>query len=363
MAQPAVPHERAVPRTARTDHRRGALAPRCRHQRHLPRLVLAGGSQPDARVDIPTYDIFGQNDLQFYFDARPLHRGDCVAVPNDLRMSIDPDSTIDLSRGYRFTAMPNLAYFVNSGFPFTRYADLSETAVVVPDRPSSVEVSAFLNLMGRIGALTGYPVVRVQVVRPDATSAVADRDLLIIGTLPRLQGTADLFRNSPVRMSGNRLTIAVPGTLDSVRRIFGDRTDVDRQRVATTLSAGLTEGTAALIGSESPLRSGRSMVAVVAAAPQGLDGVVTTFRDSTQAPLIQGDLALLSGGRVTSYRVGDTYTAGNLPFWIWPSWILRDQPFGIVIVMIIGCFFCGLALYWAMRRRADGRLSQSSLRS
>ena len=30
---------------------------------------------------------------------QPLHRGDCVAIPSDLRMSVDPESTIDLSRG------------------------------------------------------------------------------------------------------------------------------------------------------------------------------------------------------------------------------------------------------------------------
>ena len=379
MAQPRVPDERAIPRTARPRHRRrrrlasmsASTASISTRSRWHPWSAATAGfrglldfgvSQADAHVDIPTYDIFGNNDLQFYFDARPLHRGDCVAIPNDLRMSIDPDSTVDLSRGYRFTPMPNLAFFVNSGFPFTVYADLSQTAVIIPDRPSTVEVSAFLNLMGRIGALTGFPVVRMLVVRPDGVAAVADRDLLMIGTMQRLQGAAELFRNAPVRMDGSRLNVALSGPLDSVRRIFGDRADVDRERATTTLSAGLTEGTAALIGSESPLKSGRSMVAIVAAAPQGLEGVITTFRDSEQAPLIQGDLALLTGGRVTSYRVGSVYTVGTLPFWLWPSWALRDQPFSIVIVMLVGCFLLGLALYWAMRRRASGRLSQTSVR-
>lgn len=111
-------------------------------------------------------------------------------------------------------------------------------------------------------------------------------------------------------------------------------------------------------GVESPLHSGRSVVAILAASPQGLERVVNTFRDTKQAPLIQGDNAILSGDHVTSYRVGDTYTVGTLPFWIWPSWALRDQPYGSVVVMLGGCLLVGFALYWAMRRRASARMKQ-----
>jgi cellulose synthase (UDP-forming) len=335
-----------------------SLAPSERRDSWFSRLLDFGVSQPDARVDVPAYDIFGNNDLQFYFDARPLHRGECVAIPSDLRMSVDPDSTIDLSRGYRFASMPNLAYFVNSGFPFTRMADLSETAVVVPDRPTSVETSAFLNLMGRLGSLTGFPVIRMAVTRPDGVNSYPDRDLLLIGTIPRMQGAAELLRNAPVRMSGNRLTTELPSTLDSVRRIFGDNTDNERQKLSTQISAGISETTAFMEGVESPLHSGRSVVAILAASPQGLERVVSTFRDTVQAPLIQGDNAILSGDHVTSYRVGDAYTVGTLPFWIWPSWALRDQPYGSVAVMLAGCLLVGFALYWALRRRGNARIKQ-----
>ena len=333
-----------------------SLAPNDQRDSWLARLT-SFGSRPDARVTVPTYDVFGFNDLQFYFDARPLHRGDCVAIPNDLRMSVDPDSTIDLSRGHRFAEMPNLAYFVNSGFPFTRMADLSQTAVVLPDKPSAVEVSAFLDMMGRFGDLTGYPVIRVAVVRPGEANTVATRDLLLMGTVGRFGGVDDLMRNAPLRLSGNQLTVTVPSGLDSVRRIFGDRYSVDRSRAAATLSAGVTEDMSALVGSESPLGSGRSMVAILAAAPQALEEAVATFRDSALAPLIQGDMSVLSGGRVTSYRVGAPYTVGTLPFWLYPSYLLRDQPYGIVAVMLVGALLIGLAMFWTMRRRASTRLA------
>ncbi len=79
------------------------------------------------------------------------------------------------------------------------------------------------------------------------------------------------------------------------------------------------------------------------------------MRDPGQTPLIQGDLALFDGSRVTSYRVGSEYTVGALPFWLYPSWLLRDQPLGIVGVMVVGCLLVAVFYFFALRRRAVRR--------
>jgi len=320
-------------------------------------------SRPQTVVSVPVYDVFGQNDLQFYFDMRPLARGSCVAVPNDLHTSIDPASTIDLSSAYRIAHMPNLAYFVSAGFPFTKYADLSHTAVVLSDHPSGIETSAFLNLMGRIGSITDYPVIGMVVVRPGAVTSVADRDLLVIGTLSGNDGIGALLSTAPVHMEGGRLAVTLPGPLTSVWRLFGDRTEADRTRAAATLAAGLTDGWAALIGAESPQRSGRSLVALVAGSPQALDALIGDLHNSEQMPLIQGDLTLYTGGRPSSYRVGETYTVGTVPFWLWPSWYFVNQPFYIGLLVLFGCILVGFPLYWLVRRRADRRSPRERLRA
>jgi cellulose synthase (UDP-forming) len=59
---------------------------------------------------------------------------------------------------------------------------------------------------------------------------------------------------------------------------------------------------------------------------------------------------------VSSFRIGPSYTVGWIPLWIWPSYLLRDQPFTIVLVMILGCVILTLALHLTLRRRAMGRL-------
>ena len=107
-----------------------------------------------------------------------------------------------------------------------------------------------------------------------------------------------------------------------------------------------------MVGVQSPLNSGRSVVALLGGSPDAVAAMVTTLRDPDQAPLIQGDLGLMSGGRFTSYRVGAQYTVGRLPFWLYPSWLLRDQPLGVVGVMVIGSVLVAIFYFFALRRRA-----------
>src|SRR5271165_1297672 len=329
-------------------------------------IARAVGIDPDIQdhgVDIPPYAVFGMNELRLAFDARPLHRGDCVGIPGDIHMSVDPDSTIDLSGAYRFTLLPNLAFLVNSGFPFTRMADLSETGVIMPDRPSPLEISAFLGLMGMIGSLTDYPVLRVAVVRPDELDQATDRDLIQIGTLAHLGSGVELLRNGPVRLEGDRLAVSLSTPLSSVRRWLGDPRLAERERLGSSLLPRPSPDTAMLIGMPSPLHAGRSLVSFLAVTPQGLTELVDSLRDSKLVPQIQGDFALLAGGRFTSYRVQTPYTVGSLPFWMWPEWMLGDRPLAVIALLMLASAMASVGLYWALRRAAARRVLRTARRA
>ncbi len=196
------------------------------------------------------------------------------------------------------------------------------------------------------------------VVKPDGIQAVANRNLLVIGTISRLGAAADLLKNSPFAVNGDRLTVNVSSGLDSVRRLFGDPQRPDRDRAAAALNAAVGSGPSAIIGVQSPLDSDRSVVAVLGDTPAAIGNLVTMLRDADQAPLVQGDLALFGGGRFTSYRVGSEYTVGTLPFWLYPSWLFRDQPLAIIGVMIIGCILVAIFYFFSIRRRATLRMQR-----
>ncbi|MEA2738173.1 MAG: hypothetical protein QOH05_1480, partial [Acetobacteraceae bacterium] len=307
---------------------------------------------------IPLYTVFGQNDLQMYFDMRPLHRGDCVAIPDDLHVAVDPDSTLDLSAAYHYATLPNLAYFVNSGFPFTRMADLSDTAAVLPQQPSPVELSAFLGLMGRFGALTFQPVNRLTVVRASDAGSMPDKDLLVISTLAHLGPASDLLGSSPYRVGGTSLHVLLPSALQDIWHLFAPPETGLHQAPMTALSTKLSERTAVLIGAEVPRGSRRSVVALLAGSPQGLDAMVDALGDAKLVPNIQGDLAVLAGHDMTSYRSGKTYNVGSLPFWLWPEWWLQDRPGAVIVTMVIAAALVGVSLYRLVHWKAVRRTVQ-----
>ena len=312
------------------------------------------------RAELPPYLVTGLNDVQMRFDMRPLHRGDCVAIPADVRASIDPESTIDLSGAHRFAVLPNLSFFASSGFPYTRMADLSGTAVVLPERPNAVEISAFLELVGRLSSQVGHPATGLTVVGPARLAEVADRDLIVLGTLSRQPALSTLLRDGgPVRLDNGRLSVALPDRLGELRQLLlgGGAAGANPQRAAARLAAP-PEGFGALIAFESPLQAGRSVVAAVAAVPAGLDTVLGALRDPQLLPQVQGDIAVVTPGKVEAFRTGRTYWHGTLPLWLWPEFFLGTRPWVMVLGLGLACLLIALPMRRMLRARAARRLRE-----
>ena len=321
----------------------------------LSRVFTGGVATAVTRVDVPAYSVSGHDVLQFFFDTRPTRRGACTAIPEDLHEAVGPGSTIDLSGAYRVAELPNLAYFTNSGFPFTRLADLADTAVVLAAQPSADEVGALLDLMGRFGLLTGYPVTRVAVVRPGAMANVSGRNLLLLATTDDLGAAAALLDRSPYHVTGNRLQVSLPSELPGTARPFGDPRQAARASAVAAIDAVAPSNSAAIVGAPSPFGGGRSVVALLGGSPAALGGLLSALRDPVQSTAITGDLALLAGGRISSYRVGASYTVGSLPPWVYPFWLLRDQPGGGMVAWCAGGLLLMAAALVAVRRRAARR--------
>ncbi|HTW54678.1 MAG TPA: UDP-forming cellulose synthase catalytic subunit [Stellaceae bacterium] len=307
-------------------------------------------------VRVPPYYVFGQNQLQFYYDLRPVKIGECQDVlPNNIQESIDPDSTIDLSKTERFASLPNLAFFANSGYPYTRMADLSETAVVMPDQLTPQDIEAYLELMGMMGDSTGFPAVHATVVTANGVDQVADKDLLVIGSLAHQPLISRWAQNSKLRVEGGHLRVGMTSALDRVYTVLDPNAQAERQRVDQLLvSQG--DNLAAMIGLQSPLHSGRSAVIITGSSPDQLLTVIRTFRNRELNPLIQGDLMIAGSGRVASFRIGDEYSVGHLPTLTKLRWWLGNSPLILILFTLLGVLIIALVAYWLLRRLATGRL-------
>ncbi len=212
---------------------------------------------------------------------------------------------------------------------------------------------------GTLDAPTFQPVNRVTVIRTSEVDTVRNKDLLLISTLAHVGNAAPLLERSPYRVEGTDLHVTLPGPLDDIWHIFGD-TGAGRSQAMTALSTPLGDQGAAMIGAAAPAGGGRSVVAIVAGSPAGVDQMVDALRDARLVPNIQGDLALLSGGTMTSYRAGGTYHVGSLPFWLLPGWWLQDSPAWVILIIIVGAGGAGFCLYRILRWRGSVRTAQQN---
>ena len=67
-------------------------------------------------------------------------------------------------------------------------ADLSDTAIVLPDQLTSQDIETYLDLMGMMGDSTGFPAVHATVVTARSDKQLAEPDIKGFGLLPAAGG-------------------------------------------------------------------------------------------------------------------------------------------------------------------------------
>ena len=321
-------------------------------------LLEPGLGETSGSAVLPTFGLGRRNLLEFGFTFGVPRVGSCrdSFVPN-VRGVIDPDSTLDFSGYPHYAAMPNLGLFANSGFPFTKYADLSQTVVVLPARPTPHDAEVMLTLMGRMGESTGYPVVRVRVAHGDDEAALGDADLLVIGTAPQ-QSLLDKWRKHlPAFVAGAERWLGAPAEpADAGNALPGPDARPMRAAFASSDIAG--EGAmAALLGFEHPSSPHRSVVVVTASAPDQMAAVLDALDDSGKVRAMHGSAVLVHPNKVASFHVGPDYSVGTLPLWTVVWYHASGHPVVLGLLFVVLAVVFGVALGRALRHVAKRRHS------
>ena len=318
--------------------------------------LLAWSEPNEHRLDLPAYQLFGRNDLQFYYNLKHNKAGGCRGPqPNTVRIGVDPDSTLDLTGARHFARLPNLAFFASAGFPFTRMADLGETAVVLPPQPTAAVLESFLGLMGRFGDATGAPVTRVEIHRSADDSALAGRDVLAIGGMDLPDLHSRLFANTPLGRRGNALAFDLPPEIQRALAWFGRPLGDDAPARAAALPAS-GEGFAGFTSFRSPIDRRRTVVALLADRSERLPVLVARLDDPKENARVDGDLAILADGHFASYRLGASYWSGGLPGWLRVAWWMNRNPLALVALLLAAAVLIAVPIHLALRAQARRRL-------
>ncbi|CAN7353134.1 cellulose biosynthesis cyclic di-GMP-binding regulatory protein BcsB [Caballeronia sp. LjRoot31] len=311
-----------------------------RHEIYVPPLLLTPRSQLR---------------LHFYYDYPKT--GECQGrVLDNVVGSIDPNSTIDLSGFPHYMALPDLAAFANGGFPFTRMADLSETAVIMPNDPNSADFSLYLLEMGRMGASTGYPVTGVTVAQADQVDNLADKDLLILGSPGRQPLLQSWAKQMPFSGDGESRNFELSDVAFKVVDWWHGAHGVERLPARADLSLVSASGDALITGFESPLKSSRSAVALISSAGQSDADLSAALLDNDVLPEIQGAMAVIHGRDVTVTSNGQAYYVGRLSPFEYMRWALSSHPLLLVLGGLLAAIIFAALFYRSLRAIAARRL-------
>lgn len=318
-------------------------------------LLSGSDTRTSTNLEIPAFRVGSDNQFQFQFHIDSQKTGLCTSTAADVaRAAVDPDSVIDFSGFAHYTALPNLAFFANSGFPFTRMADLSNTAIVIPDAPDTKDQEAVLTMLGHMGQWTGLPALRVTIVPASQVDSVRDQDLLVIGSGSAAQLLAKWGKDLPLLIERGKTEVTTRDQRSGWPGWRGGTEDEDPPpagRSIVTLGGPM----AALIGFESPLRGGRSVVALASTSSAQLSDVLDAFQDSGKISQMHGDLTVVRLGQVEGLRVGDRYYVGDLP-WYARAWVhISRYPSLMALAGILAGLIVALTVFWALGRMASRR--------
>ena len=307
------------------------------------------------------------NSLSFDFTFQLLKKQSCQdTTPINMQGSILRDSYLDLRRYPHYAPLPNLETFANAGFPFTRYADLAETTVVLPPQPTEQEIETFVTLMGHFSRQTGFPALRVIVAGPEALQQGANTDFLILGTADDQPAFDKLVNTLPVTLHSGQ--VRVRDTQGFFAPVLHQAWWKQRSREHTESGDLVATGTpdAVIEGVKSPYSvvsnfflpgEAHSIVAIHLKDAGEMEPFLTTFINVQQASDIGGSVSVLHGSQFQSFRVGaEVYHVGVLPWWTWLKLWLMPYPWLVALIAVVLLFLMAVWLRQWLRRRARARL-------
>ncbi|MFT8735897.1 MAG: cellulose biosynthesis cyclic di-GMP-binding regulatory protein BcsB [Zymomonas mobilis] len=320
----------------------------------------AVGIRNRGKRSIPSYTLAPSNYLSFFYDLQLADKGRCQAVlPNNVRSSIDPDSSINLMHAHHLARLPDLGLFAGAGYPFTRIADLGNSTILMEEHPTAGAIQAYLGLMARFSSFTGAAVTRVTVQEGINPDRLKGRDLLIIGG-PSLSEN-NLLENAPVRWNGQHMTLKerplVSRLYNFLHMTSPDVPTYPDQDVAATISSPEFEG---LMAWRSPFDRSHDAVALLAVDQNKLPNFVQAFDKKQNDGQIKGDLALNTINGIRSFQVGSLYWRGSVPFWLWIGYWISNHPLVMIVVTLCVALLLAVPIGTLLRIQQKRRLKHSS---
>ena len=307
-------------------------------------------------IALPVSALYSSNTLavEFVFEQTAG-----LAAPPEA--AILRSSELDLRAIPHFVKMPRLDLFASAGYPFSRRADLSETAIVLPAHPTPEQLALYLDVMGFLGSQTGFPGIRMTLLDDVQAASASSKDLLVLGSPEDQPLFRTWVRQMPLQFAGSQFHFDdYKGRWEIFDTLPWSTLGKERRALAQHLS--LENGpNAAIEGFASPLAAGRSVVALATLHPHEVEGLATLLSTAGANGEVFGSVALLNNETVRSFHLeAQPYHVGTLN---WNDaieyWLMRYFWLLPVLVLVCAALLAMLANNW-LERKAALRLQWNS---
>jgi len=324
---------------------------------------LGGDARQESyTLKLDPYLIYGDNQLQLYFNIKPKATAPCsVLTNNNIKSRIEDDSYIDLSHTRHFTLLPNLSYFVGASFPFTRFADYSQTVLMLPEKPSDAEIGTLLDMAGRSGNATGVALNHNSVIFgvPNDGSLlkhIKDSDVLAVSTLPQTAFNRAMLQQSPYEVNGHTLGVKEPNMLDNLRGWLAG--DWNRQAIDADRYFSSNEDWRGFVSYRSPWNSARLVVMTVATDDTQLLRLHSDLTSQRINAGIRGDTAIITDENgIRSFRVGAQFPSGQMQWYRMVIWYANQHAVVLALLALLFSVVVGLSTFVLLKRHAWKRLN------
>lgn len=321
--------------------------------------------QQSAVVNLDPRAILGTNQIGFWFGIKPQKNAPCSALADEnIQSRIEGNSTLDFSHAWHFGQLPNLGWFSNALFPFTRNADLANTTLLMPAHPGLEETAVLLNLMAKSGRDTGVAAnyLHLYTGMPQQESGLqqlANSDVLTISSLRHGELVKPVLDGSAFSLNENTLEISTASVFSRLMGLFSAgqaRTDID--------AAGYLSDTSqwrGLVSVRSPWNPERVVVLATGTDDHQLQQLPADMVKPTFKSNASGDfMAVTDTSDARSWRVGEQFTRGDLPGYLMILWFASQHIFGLTLLACLIAAIASPLLYRKLKRHAHQRLQDKS---
>ncbi|WBA56361.1 cellulose biosynthesis cyclic di-GMP-binding regulatory protein BcsB [Providencia sp. 21OH12SH02B-Prov] len=304
--------------------------------------------------------LIGENKLSFYFNIKTDENIACDIINNASFVNqILTNSTIDLSDASHFGELPNTHWFLNGLFPYTKYADLSDTVLLLNRQPEKEDIVLMLQLMEKSGRITGFPVSHLTILSDTqkSHSKLKNSNIIVIAKIKDIPAVTSLMKGTSYHYSNGNLNIISPSLFKKVKLLLLGEWKNQFEIVSDFLSN--THQWRGILSFQSPWSSNKVVTNLTATNTEQLNKLYNDIKKSERQPLDAGDILLFSDAdSIKNLSINPSFLSGELPPHRLVLWFFSQHLFLLMVILFSSLLFISFYLYNKFKQHESKRLTK-----